>query len=87
MPLLTPTAASVTTCVLSNSTYKLTLSTDMVIEIQITKLPAKFLTEGHWRWIISRLKHVTHLNLISYLTIQSIHFQQQRQENFVVGIR
>ena len=31
----------------------------MIIEILITKLLAKFLTESHWRWILSRLKHVT----------------------------
>jgi len=38
-----PTAASVSTCVLCNSTCKLIISTDMIIEIQITKLLAKFL--------------------------------------------
>jgi len=41
----------------------------MIIEILITKLLAKFLAESHWRWIFSTLKHVTHLNLISFLTI------------------
>jgi len=40
----------------------------MIIEIQITKLLAKLPTGNHWRWIFSRLKYVTHLNLISYLT-------------------
>jgi len=37
-----PTAASTATCVLSNSTYKLSISTDMIIEILITKLLANF---------------------------------------------
>jgi len=40
-----PTAA---TCVSCNSTCKLIISTDMIIEIQITKLLAKLLTESHW---------------------------------------
>jgi len=44
-----PTAASAATCVLCNSTCKLIISTDMIIEIQITKLLAKLLTESHWR--------------------------------------
>jgi len=56
------------TCVLSNSTYKLSISTDMIIESLITKLLAIFLIESHWRWTFPRLKHVTHLNLISLLT-------------------
>jgi len=34
----------------------------MIIEIQITKLLAKLLTESHWREIFFRLKYVTHLN-------------------------
>jgi len=38
-----PTTASAATCVLCNSTYKLIISTDMIIEIQITKLLAKLL--------------------------------------------
>jgi len=42
-----PTAASAATCVLCNSTYKLIISIDMIIEIQITKLLAKLLTESH----------------------------------------
>ena len=67
--ILCPTAASAAICVLSNSTYKLSICTDMIIEILITKLPAKFVTESHWRWIFSRLKYVTHLNLISFLTV------------------
>jgi len=37
------------TCVLCNSTYKLSISTDMIIEIQITKLLAKLPRESHWR--------------------------------------
>jgi len=41
-----PTAASAATCVLCNSTCKLIISTDMIIEIQITKLLAKLLTES-----------------------------------------
>jgi len=41
----------------------------MIIENLITKLLAKFLIESHWRWIFSRLKHVTHLNHISFLAI------------------
>jgi len=41
----------------------------MIIEILIANLLAKFLTESHWRWIFSGLKYVTHLNLISFLTI------------------
>jgi len=32
-----------------NYTYKLSIITDMIIEIQITKLPAKLPTESHWR--------------------------------------
>jgi len=44
-----PTAASAATCVLRNSTYKLIISTDMIIEIQTTKLLPKLLTESHWR--------------------------------------
>ena len=47
--LLTPTAASAATCVLCNFTYKLSTSTDVIIEIQITKLLAKLLTESHCR--------------------------------------
>jgi len=39
----------------------------MIIEIQITKLLEKFLTESHWRYIFSRLKYATHLNHISLL--------------------
>jgi len=52
-----------------------------------TKLLAKRLTESHWRLIFSRLKYVTHLNHISFLTKQSINCQQQKQENFVRLIR
>ena len=37
-----PTTASAATCVLCDFTYELSISTDMIIEIQITKL----LTEG-----------------------------------------
>jgi len=44
-----PSAASAATCVLCNFTYKLSISTDMIIEIQITKLLAKLSTESHWR--------------------------------------
>jgi len=42
-----PGAASAATYVLCNFTYKLIISTDMIIEIQITKLLAKLLTESH----------------------------------------
>jgi len=35
--------------VLCNSTYKLSISTDVIIEIQITKLLTKLLIESHWR--------------------------------------
>ena len=62
-----PTAASAPTCVLFNFTCKLIISTDMIIEIKITKLLAKLLTESHWRQIFSRLKYVAHLNHISFL--------------------
>ena len=62
-----PTAASAATCVLCNSTCKVIISADMIIEIQITKLLAKLLTESHWRQIFSRLKYVAHLNHISFL--------------------
>jgi len=41
-----PTAAPVTACVLSNSTYKLSIFTDMIVEIQVTKLLTKFLRES-----------------------------------------
>jgi len=44
-----PTAASAATCVLCNSTCKLIISTDMIIEIQITKFLTKLLTESHRR--------------------------------------
>jgi len=44
-----PTAAPVAICVLSNSTYKLSISTDMIVEIQTTKLLEKLLTVSHWR--------------------------------------
>jgi len=44
-----PTAASAAACVLCNSTCKLIISTDMIIEIEITKLLSKLLTESHWR--------------------------------------
>jgi len=44
-----PIAASADTCVLCNSPCKLIIFTDMIIEIQITKLLAKLLTESHWR--------------------------------------
>ena len=61
-----PTVASAATCVLCNSTCKLIISTDMIIEIQIIKLLTKLLTESHWRQIFSRLKSA-HLNHISFL--------------------
>ena len=61
------TAASAATCDLCNSTCKLIISADMIIEIQITKLLAKFLTESHWRQIFSTLKYVAHLNHIIFL--------------------
>jgi len=41
-----PTAVSAATCVLSNSTYKLSISTDIIAEIQVTKLLKKLLTES-----------------------------------------
>jgi len=44
-----PAAVLVATCVLCNSTCKKIISTDMILEIQITKLLAKLLTESHWR--------------------------------------
>jgi len=70
MPLLTPAIPLLRLLpVLSNSTYKLSISIGMIIEVLITKLLAKFLTESHWRLIFSRLKYVTHLNLIRFLTI------------------
>ena len=43
-----PAAASAATFVLCNFTYKLSIFTDMIIEIQITKLLAKLPTESHW---------------------------------------
>jgi len=43
------TAASAATSVLSNSTYKLSISTDTIIEILITKLLDKCFTSSHWR--------------------------------------
>jgi len=61
------TTASVATCVLCNSTCKLIISIDMIVEIQITKLLVKLLTGSHWRYIFSRLKYVAHLNQISLL--------------------
>jgi len=42
-------AASTATCVLCNFTYKVSIATDTIIEIQITKLLAKLHTESHWR--------------------------------------
>jgi len=45
-----PTAA---TYVLFNSTYKLGISTDTIVEIQVTKLLTKLLAESHWQ-IFSR---------------------------------
>jgi len=42
-----PTAASAATCVLRNSTCKLIISTDMIIEVQITRLLTKLLAESH----------------------------------------
>ena len=45
--LLAPTAAPAATCVLSNSTNKLSISADMIVEIQVTKLLTKLLTESH----------------------------------------
>ena len=44
--LLTPTAAPAVTCVLCNFTFKLSIFTDMIIEIQITKLLAKLPRES-----------------------------------------
>jgi len=44
-----PTVAPTASCVLCNSTYNLSISTDMIIEIQMTKLLAKLLTESRWR--------------------------------------
>ena len=44
-----PLPYTAATCVLSNSTYKLSISTDMTVETQVTKLRAKLLTESHWR--------------------------------------
>jgi len=43
--LLTPAAASAATCVLCNFTYKLSIFTDMIIEILIKKLLAKLRRE------------------------------------------
>ena len=43
--LLTPAAALAATCVLCNFTYKLSIFTDMIIEIQIKKLLAKLRRE------------------------------------------
>jgi len=34
---------------LSNSTYKLSTSADMIVKIQVTKLITKLLAESHWR--------------------------------------
>jgi len=62
------TVAPATTCGLHNSTYKLSISTDMIVEIQIAKLLAKLVTESYWRKIFFRLKYATHLNLINFLT-------------------
>jgi len=41
----------------------------MIIEILIAKLLLKFPTESRWRWMFSRLKYMTYLNLISFLTV------------------
>jgi len=38
-----PTAASAVTCVSRYSTYKLSISADMIVEIQVTKLLTNFL--------------------------------------------
>ena len=46
---LLPLALTAATCVLSNSTYKLSISADMIVEIQVTKLLTKLFTESHWR--------------------------------------
>jgi len=43
-----PIAASAATCVLCNI-YKLSIFTDMIIEIHITKPLAKLPRESHWR--------------------------------------
>jgi len=43
-----PVAASAATCVLCNI-YKLSIFTDMIIEIHITKPLAKLPRESHWR--------------------------------------
>jgi len=43
------TVALTASCVLCHSTYKLSISTDVIIEIQMTKLLGKLLTESHWR--------------------------------------
>jgi len=42
------TAASAAACVLCDFTYKLSICTDIIIEIQIKKLLAKLLTDSHW---------------------------------------
>jgi len=41
-----PTAASAATCVSCNFTYKLSIFTDMIVEIQITKMLAKLPRES-----------------------------------------
>jgi len=41
-----PTAASAATCVLSNSIYEPSISTDMIVEVQVTKLLTKLLAES-----------------------------------------
>jgi len=40
----------------------------MIVEVQVTKLLTKLLKESHWHQIFSRLKYMTHLNHISFLT-------------------
>jgi len=47
-PTASPTAALAATCGLFSSTYKCDISTDTIVEIQVTKLLTKLLTESHW---------------------------------------
>ena len=79
-----PTAASAATCVLCNFTYKLSISTDMIIEIQITKL----LKTSYRESLALDIFEVKICDTFkSYQLFDKINFQNQKQEDFVLGIR
>jgi len=65
-------AVPTTTCILFNSTYKLSISTDMIVDIHVTKLLTKRLTESHRCSIFSRWKYLTDTWFKSYQSFDKV---------------